>query len=101
MKSLGSASVAANRTRNHLKLDGTGYMYEDRSYGVGAAVGLHSLPVVGHTESYDFSETEYLVDAACALNQFSDFTVSGPILGTHDKPGVPVFFLGTRTKTKQ
>jgi hypothetical protein len=48
VESLASASVAANRTRNHLKLDGTGYMYEDRSYGVGAAVGLHSLPVLRH-----------------------------------------------------
>lgn len=75
-----------------MKFDRTGYMYEGRSYGVGAAVGLHSSPVVGHTESYHFPETGYLVDATCIHNQCSDFTLSGPILDTHDRPGVPIMF---------
>jgi hypothetical protein len=92
VESLASANVAAGRTRNHPKLDNSGYMYENRSYGIGAAVGLQPLPGAGHTEFYDFSETGYLVDTTCALNASSDFTLSGPIMETHNKPGVPRLF---------
>jgi hypothetical protein len=92
VESLASANVAAGRTRNHPKLDNSGYMYENRSYGIGAAVGLQSLPDAGHTEFYDFSETGYLVDTICALNGSSDFTLSGPIMETHNEPGVPRLF---------
>jgi hypothetical protein len=92
VESLASAFVAAGRTRNHPKLDNSGYMYENRSYGIGAAVGLQPLPDAGHTGSYDFSETGYLVDTTCALNGSSDFTLSGPIMETHNEPGVPRLF---------
>lgn len=52
-------------------------------------MGLQSLPDDSHTEFYDFSKTGYLVDTICALNGSSDFTLSGPIIKTHNEPSVP------------
>lgn len=92
VESLASASVAEGRTRTHPKLDNSGYMYKNRSYGIGAAVGLQHLPEAGRAESYSFSELGYLVYTTCEFNRSSDFNLSGPILDTNDQPGVPNLF---------
>ncbi|KAL9617515.1 MAG: hypothetical protein Q9160_007673 [Pyrenula sp. 1 TL-2023] len=70
---LNSASGASARSENstvvHDKLDNTKYQYFNRSYGVGAAVGLEDVFVVDrYTMSYNYYESGYLTDTRCIYN---------------------------------
>ncbi|KAF2667646.1 hypothetical protein BT63DRAFT_297141 [Microthyrium microscopicum] len=62
-----SSSVDSGATYFHDKLDGTGYAYENRSYGAGSAVGI--VPVPGlQTQSISYNETGFQSEVSCIHN---------------------------------
>lgn len=75
---LSSASAATppdNSERLHGKLDNSGFTYINRSYGVGASVGLLDQPIITNdlTVSYSYLEDGYVPTVSCIYNQSSNF----------------------------
>ena len=70
-----SATPPDNGPRLHQKLDNTGFTYVNRSYGVGASVGLLDRAVTTNNLalSYSYIEAGYTATTACAYNESSDF----------------------------
>ncbi|KAG5659225.1 hypothetical protein KAF25_000427 [Fusarium avenaceum] len=70
-----SASPIHNSTRNHQKLDRTGYSYVGRSYGVGSSPGLGEV----HYETgrsvlgWKYQELGYHAKVNCIYNETADF----------------------------
>ncbi|KAF5665334.1 hypothetical protein FHETE_6694 [Fusarium heterosporum] len=70
-----SASPIHNSTRNHEKLDRTGYSYVGRSYGVGSSPGLGKV----HFETgrsllgWKYQELGYHAKVNCIYNKTADF----------------------------
>lgn len=70
-----SASPIHNSTRNHEKLDRTGYSYVGRSYGVGSSPGLGDV----HYETgrnvlgWKYQELGYHAKVNCIYNKTADF----------------------------
>ncbi|KAM0279147.1 hypothetical protein ACHAO9_011810 [Fusarium lateritium] len=70
-----SASPIHNSTRNHEKLDRTGYSYVGRSYGVGSSPGLGEV----HYETgrnmlgWKYQELGYNAKVNCIYNKTADF----------------------------
>ncbi|WXC67011.1 hypothetical protein SNK03_012783 [Fusarium graminearum] len=75
LASAASASPIHNSTRNHEKLDQTGYSYIGRSYGVGSSPGLGEVhfqtgrSVLG----WQYQEVGYRAKVNCIYNASSDF----------------------------
>jgi hypothetical protein len=75
---LGLASTASNTTGPDSlrpKFDQTGYHHFNRSFGVGAAAGLISIPDTVNPSWYSFSEVGFLSKASCMYNDSSAFGI--------------------------
>ncbi|RGP65920.1 hypothetical protein FLONG3_9052 [Fusarium longipes] len=78
LASAASASPIHNSTRNHEKLDQTGYSYVGRSYGVGSSPGLGEV----HYQTgrgllgWQYQEVGYRAKVNCIYNASTDFTLS-------------------------
>ncbi|KAK4500339.1 hypothetical protein PRZ48_008528 [Zasmidium cellare] len=91
LQSIGTASTAPGVPRNHSKLDNSGYQYLDRSYGIGASVGLQPPPSAkGTTINYNYTEIGYVTTAKCIYNASADFNLSENV--TYGIPGIPDWF---------
>ncbi|MCJ1378611.1 hypothetical protein MMC17_001710 [Xylographa soralifera] len=80
---LDQAAGASNRTGGasaHGKMDRSNYVYEQRSYGVGASVGLTDGSLLDYTESYNYYETGFQAETSCIYNSTSDFYLGENIL---------------------
>ncbi|GAD99659.1 hypothetical protein PVAR5_8381 [Paecilomyces variotii No. 5] len=77
LSSANSASPVDGGTRNHSKLDNTGYSYHGRSYGVGASVGLLDSSVLNTPRAVNYSYDEVGLDASvsCIYNDSSLFFI--------------------------
>ncbi|UZP42787.1 hypothetical protein NXS19_010603 [Fusarium pseudograminearum] len=75
LASAASASPIHNSTRNHEKLDQTGYSYVGRSYGVGSSPGLGEVHFqTGHSVlGWQYQEVGYRAKVNCIYNASSDF----------------------------
>ncbi|KAF5970894.1 hypothetical protein FCOIX_10117 [Fusarium coicis] len=78
-----SVSQASSRnfsTPAYQKLDGTGYSYHGRSYGVGSAVGLLQPTYLGDPDAiirrYSFVEFGYYSNVSCHYNRSSQLSFS-------------------------
>ncbi|KAF4426160.1 hypothetical protein F53441_14137 [Fusarium austroafricanum] len=76
-----SVSQASSRnwsTATYQKLDGTGYFYHGRSYGVGSAVGLLQPTYSGDPNAlirrYSFIEDGYYANVSCQYNRSSQLS---------------------------
>ncbi|MCJ1226316.1 hypothetical protein MMC12_002966 [Toensbergia leucococca] len=80
------AAGASNRTRGtnttsaHSKLDKTNYVYAQRSYGVGASVGLTDDGLLDSTKRYKYYELGFQAETSCIYNETSNFYLSDNIL---------------------
>jgi hypothetical protein len=73
---LNSAASASSRTGGsvtHPKLDNTQYSYINRSYGVGASVGLTDGSLVDRTTAYTYYEHGFESSVSCIYNLSSAF----------------------------
>ncbi|PVH97327.1 hypothetical protein DM02DRAFT_568170 [Periconia macrospinosa] len=83
---LGLASTASNTTGPDSlrpKFDHTGYHHFNRSFGVGAAAGLISVPDTINPTWYSFPEVGFVSNASCMYNASSAFDIR--YLTQHDK----------------
>ncbi|KAL6923080.1 hypothetical protein FSHL1_000330 [Fusarium sambucinum] len=78
-----SVSQASSRnfsTPAYQKLDGTGYFYHGRSYGVGSAIGLlpptYSNDPDAIIRGYSFVEDGYYANVSCHYNRSSQLSLS-------------------------
>lgn len=72
---LNAAQDASSRNggaNSHAKLDKTGYVYSNRSYGMGSSVGLTD-DFGPHMSSYTYNETGYLAEPSCIYNSTSEW----------------------------
>ena len=79
---LDQAAGASNRTGGtnaHSKMDRSNYVYAQRSYGVGASVGLRDDTLLNPTESYSYYELGFQSETSCIYNFTSDFYLSDNI----------------------
>jgi hypothetical protein len=76
--SMRTASTPPGVSRNHTKVDFTGYNYVNRSYGTGAPVGLFDLPAFGAVTGYNYSEISYLTNVTCMYNTSAAWGFTGP-----------------------
>ena len=74
-------AAQASIPRPHAKLDNTGYAYVNRSFGVGASVGLMDQAFSNTTQSYYYTELGLLSQTSCIYNDTADLEV-GPNLLT-------------------
>ncbi|KAL1869555.1 hypothetical protein Plec18167_007853 [Paecilomyces lecythidis] len=77
LSSANSASPVNGGTRNHSKLDNTGYSYHGRSYGVGVSAGLLDSSVLNTPRAINYSYDEVGLDASvtCIYNHSSLFFI--------------------------
>lgn len=88
--SMGQVSNFEAGAWNHSKFDSSGYTYTNRSYGVGAGIGLHPTPDLGAMYGYKYQELGYLTSAKCAYNASSAWFLTN---STTDSPlGTPNIF---------
>ena len=80
---LGLAAQASN-PGPHAKLDKTGYLYDARSSGVGASVGLMDQAFSNNTKSYNFTELGLQSHTSCIYNDTADFSVGDDLLPDDD-----------------
>lgn len=76
---LNSAASASNRTggpTTHPKLDRTQYSYTNRSYGVGASVGLTSGPLLNKAMRYTYHENGIESSVSCIYNRSSEWQLT-------------------------
>ena len=73
----GSSATPLDRSiRNHSKFDNPAWQYMDRSYGVGASVGLVDDGFSSsHVEAYSYTEVGYEVQVKCIKNSSSHFGI--------------------------
>jgi len=90
LDSIATASMPSKVARNNAKPDNSGFAYVNRSFGVGAAVGLQDLPLIPGIRSYDFLELGYYTGVSCEYNDTSDWTIEETI--THLSPIDPNFY---------
>lgn len=76
---LGLAAQASN-PGPHAKLDKTGYLYDNRSFGVGASVGLMDQAFSNNTKIYNFTELGLQSHTSCIYNDTAVFSVGDDIL---------------------
>jgi len=70
-----SLATAPNSSfQMHRKLDNSGFVFYRRSYGVGASVGLATLPDSG-VQQYTFYEDGYMSNITCWYNKTMEFHV--------------------------
>ena len=74
-QTLASATTADGRPRQHPKLDSTKYVYNGRSYGVGAAVGLTDN-FASTALGYTYQEVGYDAQTTCIYNQSTQFAIA-------------------------
>ncbi|MCJ1292943.1 hypothetical protein MMC34_004496 [Xylographa carneopallida] len=80
---LDQAAGASNRTGGasaHSKTDRSNYIYEQRSYGVGASVGLTDDMLLSYTENYNYYEIGFQAETSCIYNLTSNFYLGDNIL---------------------
>ena len=73
---LNSAASASNRTGGnvtHPKLDGTKYSFINRSYGIGAAIGLTDGAFTDQATAYTYYENGFESSISCIYNLSSAF----------------------------
>ena len=76
---LGLVAQASN-PGPHAKLDKTGYLYEARSFGVGASVGLMDQAFPNNTKSYNFTELGLQSHTSCIYNETADLSMGEDLL---------------------
>ena len=76
---LGLAAQASNPSP-HAKLDKTGYLYDTRSFGVGASVGLMDQAFPNNTKSYNFTELGLQSHTSCIYNDTADLSMGDDLL---------------------
>jgi hypothetical protein len=77
LSSASTATTIDESARNHTKLDNSGFVYEGRSYGVGASAGLTDGNAT-HTAStvyYQYQETGYNAQVQCIYNSSAAFVL--------------------------
>ena len=80
---LGMAAQASSQTGGispHAKLDKTGYVYNARSFGVGASVGLMDYAFPNTTKSYDYTELGLQSHTSCIYNDTTALSIGDDIL---------------------
>ena len=69
------ASPRNNSQTVHAKLDKTGYVYLNRSYGVGSSIGIvQTAPP--YVTTYSFTETGIRANASCSYNKTSEWMLN-------------------------
>jgi hypothetical protein len=63
------ASLVANGTQRHNKLDKTGYIHIGRSYGMGSTAGFAQVAATRAPEWYQYNETGIRADVSCFYNR--------------------------------
>ena len=76
---LGLAAQASN-PGPHSKLDKTGYLYDARSFGAGASVGLMDQAFPNNTKSYNFTESGLQSHTSCIYNDTADLSMGDDLL---------------------
>lgn len=76
---LGLAAQASN-PGPHAKLDKTGYLYDARSFGAGASVGLMDQAFPNNTKSYNFTELGLQSHTSCIYNDTADLSMGDDLL---------------------
>ncbi|KAK4692660.1 hypothetical protein P7C71_g4587, partial [Lecanoromycetidae sp. Uapishka_2] len=80
---LSTASGASSRsggTNPHAKPDKTGYVYKERSFGVGASIGLMDEAFINSTQSYDYNEIGFQSKTSCIYNSTADLELGDDLL---------------------
>lgn len=67
------ASTLTNGIQRHTKLDKTGYLYVNRSYGTGATAGFEDTNGVNASDSYRFNETGFGTHVSCFYNSSIEY----------------------------
>ena len=75
LDSIATASMPSKVARNNAKPDNSGFAYVNRSFGVGAAVGLQDPPLIPGIRSYDFLELGYYTRVSCKYNDTADWKI--------------------------
>ncbi|RBR23989.1 uncharacterized protein FIESC28_03299 [Fusarium coffeatum] len=77
LASAASASPIHNSTRNHEKLDRTGYNYVGRSYGIGSSPGLGEVHFEAGRDilGWQYQEVGYRSTVSCTYNTSTNFTL--------------------------
>lgn len=75
LSSAATATTIDGTLRRHRKLDNSAFVYNGRSYGVGASVGLTDDGIVTaeNADFYIYQETGYDVRVNCIHNDTADF----------------------------
>lgn len=73
LSSASSASATDGSETLHAKLDKTGFVYVNRSYGVGSAAGLISTAVTSTPLTLSYLETGFESTVSCAYNRSNPF----------------------------
>lgn len=73
LNSASSASATNVTGTLHAKLDKTGFVYANRSYGMGSAAGLISNNVTSNPLSLSYRETGFESTVSCVYNKSSQF----------------------------
>ena len=84
---LGTAAQASNHSggiSSHARLDKTGYVYDARSFGVGASVGLMDQAFPTTTKSYNYTELGLQSHTSCIYNDTADLSVGSDLLPQDD-----------------
>ncbi|KAF5000345.1 hypothetical protein FGRMN_1813 [Fusarium graminum] len=82
LNSVSQASSRNSSTATYQKLDGTGFVYHGRSYGVGSAVGLlqpiYKDDPKAIIRQYSFLEDGYAASVSCQYNRSSQLSFAKP-----------------------
>ena len=77
LSSASTATTIDGSVRNHTKLDNSGFVYEGRSYGVGASAGLADGNAThnANTVYYRYQESGYNAKVQCIYNSSAAFVL--------------------------
>lgn len=84
---LGTAAQASSQSGGispHARLDKTGYVYDARSFGVGASVGLMDQAFPNTTKSYNYTESGLQSHTSCIYNDTADWSLGDDLLPQDD-----------------
>lgn len=95
---LNSISIASDPNVPRPRWDNTGYVYSDRSFGVGSAAGLndtiiHPFNATYSLGYYTFYETGYNTTARCTFNETSDLRLKTIQMQDKDHEAMPNLYL--------
>jgi hypothetical protein len=78
LSSAASATPMDGGTRLHKKIDNTWFFFANRSYGVGASVGLSDHSILNNklALSYKYYELGYMADTRCKYNKTTDYRLN-------------------------